>query len=344
MFLTRLANHAFALWSGQTSPAKPGREDDFPDVTGAPLDSRRLIRDRRYCHVLRQHNDLAFDDVSIDFAWKALQHQMAFVPSGSVRLVQDTIREQGNGYALAMQLGEQTPVRAFYIDKHCVTNSDYVRFVQAGGYEKPELWPQEILPWVLQFVDRSEHPGPKFWSQGSPPDDKLDHPVVGICWYEAAAYARWVGKSLPTPAEWQRAGTWPTKQSADGSEQRYPWGNSFELSRANLWQSNVGATLAVGENATGSTPNGVRQLIGNVWEWVDASYPAIHGGDLQLELEELMAEVRGAAFDTYFTSQATCQFRSAQAVLSRTANVGFRCCVAAADLTPPSTSQSLESL
>ena len=343
MFLTRLANHAFALWSGHPNPPKPPREDDFPDVTDAPLDSRRLIRDRRYCHVLHQHSDLAFDSVSMDFAWKALQHEMAFVPSGSVRLAQDSISEQGNGYTLSMQFGEQTSVHAFYIDKTCVTNADYARFVQSGGYEKSELWPQDILPWVLQFVDRSEQPGPKFWSEGAA-GNKLSHPVVGICWYEAAAYARWIGKRLPTPAEWQRAGTWPTKQSADGLEQRYPWGNSFELSRANLWQNNVGKTLAAHEISAGATPNGVRQLIGNVWEWVDAGYPGIDCGDLQLELQELMAEVRGAAFDTYFTSQATCQFRSAQAVLSRTANVGFRCCVSAADLTPHSTSKSTENL
>ena len=74
------------------------RESKFPEVTEAPLDTRRLIRNRRYCHVLSKHHDIDFDDVSIACAWKAFQHEMAFVPAGSVRLMQDAVIELDRRY------------------------------------------------------------------------------------------------------------------------------------------------------------------------------------------------------------------------------------------------------
>jgi iron(II)-dependent oxidoreductase len=240
------------------------------------------------------------------------------------------------------QLGDPNEVGSFYIDRYCITNADYARFVNAGGYEKAEFWPQEILPWVLQFTDISGKPGPAFWHDGRPPVDRLDHPVVGVSWYEANAYARWAGKRLPSSIEWQRAGTWPRKHVGDGAEQRYPWGNSFESSKANLWQSGHGSTLPVKAYPEGNTPNGVQQLIGNVWEWTDAGYAPIEEEQVQLILEEVMAEIRGAAFDTYFPSQATCQFRSGQPTLHRGGNVGFRCCISAEDLLHPSASNGAD--
>jgi iron(II)-dependent oxidoreductase len=78
----------------------------------------------------------------------------------------------------------------------------------------------------------------------------------------------------------------------------------------------------------GSTPNGVYQLVGNVWEWVAAAFECeCQDESSRIVFEQPMAEIRGGAFDTYFENQATCQFRSGQPVLYRGANVGFRCCV-----------------
>lgn len=332
MSLTSFISKSLGRWAGNSEAPVLSRDQEFPDVSDAPLDSRRLIRDRRYCHVLSNHSGVEFDDLSIVCAWKGLQHEMAYVPSGSVRLLQDRASDHGRGYRLTAAAISPVPVESFYLDRDCVTNADYARFVNAGGYEKTELWPAETLAWVLRFVDRTGEAGPKFWSNGKPAEDKLDHPVVGICWYEASAYARWAGKRLPTSAEWQRAGTWSSHHSAEGTEQRYPWGNSFQSSKANLWKNDHCATIPVDALNDGNTPNGVRQLIGNVWEWLDASYRPAPDGDVKMFLEETMAEVRGGAFDTYFASQATCQFRTGQPLLNRPANVGFRCCVSTTEL------------
>lgn len=340
MSLSTFISNTFGRWAGITPTVS--RDSRFPDVAEAPLDSRRLIRDRRYSHVLSRSADLEFDEVSIQCAWRALEHEMAYVPSGSVRVMHDTVIDRGRGYRLSESAGGQVSVESFFLDRDCITNADYARFVKAGGYDKPQLWPEDTLPWVLQFVDRAGNTGPKFWTDGEPPVDKLDHPVVGICWYEASAYARWVGKRLPTSAEWQRAGTWPKSHSGEGTEQRYPWGNAFEPSKANIWKNDLCEPIPVDALPEGSTPNGVRQLIGNVWEWLDARYCPASEGEVKVLLEETMAEVRGGAFDTYFASQATCQFRTGQPILNRAANVGFRCCVSTNDLQSPITREVTE--
>jgi iron(II)-dependent oxidoreductase len=320
-------------------PIAVGRRGGFPDVAKAPPDTRRLIRDRRYCHVLS--TELSLDDVSVSFAWKAVEYDMALVPGGGIRLVNDAAFTTASGFVFEPIPGELIQVEPLYIDRDCVTNSQYAKFAQSDGYSNPHYWPEEVLPSVLQFTDQTGLPAPKDWTDGNPPPDKLDHPVVGICWYEANAYATWVGKRLPSTEEWQRAATWAKAQSGDGTEQRYPWGNAFDPVKTNTWASGLRDTVAIDSYPAGATPNGVRHLIGNVWEWVDAQfYPNAESG-VSVMLEETMAEIRGGAFDTYFPSQSTCQFRTGQPLSYRGSNVGFRCCIGFNALPPPPDSQDL---
>ncbi len=346
MSLSSLITDAVGMWRHR--PATPEVQPvtasfEFPDVSEAPPDSRRLIRDRRYCRVLGSRGEMAFDEVSLRCAWRAVEYDMAPVPGGEVCLISDVVICEGNAFALAADPDELLTVDSLYLDRDCVTNADFARFAQADGYSDPNHWPEEVLPNVLQFVDSTGQPGPSLWANGQPPADKLDHPVVGISWYEANAYATWVGKRLPTTEEWQRAGTWPKGHSGDGSEQRYPWGNAFDPSKANIWASRRFDTCSTRNFEEGNTPNDVRQLVGNVWEWVDAQfYPAAESG-VSVTLDQTMAEIRGGAFDTYFHSQATCQFRTGQPLLFRGANVGFRCCVSVDSLpSPPENPSSVQ--
>ena len=117
-------------------------------------------------------------------------------------------------------------------------------------------------------------PGPRHWRHGRYPRGEEQHPVVGVSWYEAAAYARWVGKRLPTDAEWVKAGSWPVAAGGDSLlARRYPWGDAMDRRRANLWGSGPGRTVDVDEFAEGASVGGVEQLIGNVWEWTADSLP-----------------------------------------------------------------------
>jgi serine/threonine protein kinase len=102
----------------------------------------------------------------------------------------------------------------FWIGKYEVTNREYQKFVDAGGYQKPEYWKPAFvrngrtLSWeeaLDEFRDATGRPGPSTWELGTYPEGKADHPVCGVSWYEAAAYAEYVGGSLPVLNHWRGA-------------------------------------------------------------------------------------------------------------------------------------------
>lgn len=102
----------------------------------------------------------------------------------------------------------------YWIDRYEVPNRDYKRFLDADGYSKPEYWKQQFvrdgrrLSWaeaMNEFRDRTGRPGPAGWESGDYPEGQADFPVTGVSWYEAAAYAEFAGKSLPTVYHWNKA-------------------------------------------------------------------------------------------------------------------------------------------
>jgi iron(II)-dependent oxidoreductase len=164
--------------------------------------------------------------------------------------------------------------------------------------------------------------GPAGWVNGRHDRRLARFPVTGVCFHEAAAYARWAGYRLPDEAEWQAAATWSTLETG-GAGRRYPWGDALETAWCNIWESRCGGKLPVDMLPEGAAPNGVLQLIGNVWEWTDSPFVVGDCGDSGTG--PVMKSVRGAAFDTYFTHEAAGSFRSGLPALSRAPNVGFRC-------------------
>jgi dienelactone hydrolase len=108
----------------------------------------------------------------------------------------------------------EIPIDDYWIDRHEVTNEDYRKFVDAGGYLKREFWKQPFVrngrpvPWeeaMNLFRDATGRPGPATWELGNVPKGLEKHPVAGVSWYEAAAYAEFAGKSLPTIFHWNHA-------------------------------------------------------------------------------------------------------------------------------------------
>lgn len=134
---------------------------------------------------------------------------------------------------------------AYYIGETEVTNAEYKRFVDAHpGTRVPYGWDENWRTY---------------------PTGKADHPVAYVAWEEANAYARWVGGRLPTEAEWEKAASW---DDANKVKRRYPWGNEFDPTRCNAWESNIHETTPVTRYGTrGSSPYGVMDMAGNVWEW-----------------------------------------------------------------------------
>jgi len=271
-------------------------------------------------------------------AWKQLERHMALVPAGTLLMFPPAANGHGSvGGGMPLTFAEiplsadAFEVHTFYIDKLAVTNQEFSQFVQAGGYQETDWWPSHIWPNVMRWVDQTGRAGPRFWRDGRPERSKLDHPVTGISWYEARAYAHWVGKQLPNAPQWQRAATWHHTEHDQPQGSRFPWGDSFDASRSNVWASRIGTTVPVKQFPQGSTPNGVYQLIGNVWEWTDD--PFCLNDESRDHESNQWAEIRGGAFDTYLANQASAWFRSGQRKMARENNTGFRCAIPAADLT-----------
>ncbi len=161
------------------------------------------------------------------------------------------------------------PMPAFLIDKHEVTNSEFFAFVSAGGYRDKQFWPDKLLiggvssPWesaVKSFIDKTGIQCPRFWSGGKYPEGKENHPVTGISWYEALAYARWAGKDLPTWGQWWMAAN-------GGTERLYPWGDDALTPHLRANFGYVG-TAPVESYPLGVSPLGCYDMAGNVREWL----------------------------------------------------------------------------
>jgi iron(II)-dependent oxidoreductase len=292
------------------APYEPPHED--------PL--ARMAARQQYAAIVRdeaQWSRHAGSEHVLEQAKQALECQMALVPAGSVAIAQSINTQPG----AAEQDHEVEP---FLLDIHCVTNARFQNFVDAGGYDALEYWPEEIWPHLIELKDLTGQPGPRFWRHGRHDLRFSNHPVVGVSWYEAQAYALWVGQRLPTETEWQMAGSWHIKSSADVMR-RFPWGDAMDANRCNVWASRVRHTVPVDAYPNGAAPNHVLQLVGNVWEWTDSEYVVTdeRGGALVGEMP--MHVIRGGAFDTYFESQTSTDFRTGQIALARAHNTGFRC-------------------
>lgn len=160
---------------------------------------------------------------------------------------------------------ERVYLPEFWIDKTPVTNRQFARFVQATGYKTTaeqtgigcantgEKWEDVVgADW--------QHPG----GPATDIHDKADHPVVQVSWADAAAYAAWAGKRLPTEQEWEKA--------ARGTDGRlYPWGNQMPTHALCNFDKYEKGTTPVGQSSPqGDSPYGCVDMAGNVWEWTSS--------------------------------------------------------------------------
>ncbi|NEB80974.1 ergothioneine biosynthesis protein EgtB [Streptomyces sp. SID14478] len=166
-------------------------------------------------------------------------------------------------------------VPAFHIDTTPVTNAAYMEFLADGGYRDERWW----APAGRAMLRDGGIEAPRFWrreggqwlrrrfgvTEAVPPDE----PVLHVSWYEADAYARWAGRRLPTEEEWEKAARF---DPVSGRSTRYPWGDADPTPQhANLGQRHLRPAPA-GSYPLGESPLGVRQLIGDVWEWTASDF------------------------------------------------------------------------
>ncbi|MER6910284.1 ergothioneine biosynthesis protein EgtB [Streptomyces sp. NPDC000594] len=166
-------------------------------------------------------------------------------------------------------------VAAFHLDTTPVTCGAYLAFMADGGYGDERWW----APEGFEQIRRHAITAPLFWRReggqwlrrrfGVTEPVPLTEPVLHISWYEADAYARWAGRRLPTEEEWEKAARF---DPVSGRSRRYPWGDDDPTpDRANLGQRHL-RPAGAGSYPGGASPLGVRQLIGDVWEWTASDF------------------------------------------------------------------------
>ncbi len=192
---------------------------------------------------------LSDETMASTIVWPDDGKEMLFIPAGAFLMGSN---EGDSSY----QPEQQVYVADFYIDCWLVTNAEYKKFVDATGHPVPS--------YQVSWCDTRQYN----WDPETNmyPQDRRDYPVVLVTWKDAMAYAAWAGKRLLTEAEWERAA-----RGLNG--RRYPWGNEFMPGRCNCKETGLGGTSPVGAFSTeGDTPEGVVDMVGNVWEWTNSLF------------------------------------------------------------------------
>ena len=203
----------------------------------------------------------------------------------------------------------QVYLSAYEISRYEITNAQYRAFIEAMNRPTPR-----------------GHNGEKTWEDETLSGDA--QPVVGVTWFDAQAFAEWIGGSLPTEAQWERA--------ARGTEARlYPWGNTPPKARQHAnFARRYNRPIPVGQFPKGESPDGIADLAGNVWEWCLDEYSptayqrnakGVPRNPLNLRFRDVLRSrvIRGGAWDVgsaFLRSSLRFKFYP----LDSTHTIGFR--------------------
>lgn len=213
---------------------------------------------------------------------------MVYVPGGTFMMG----RDDGDEYE---RPAHAVTVKPFFIDTHEVTNEDYEKFVKS-----------------------TNHRGPQTWKAGAYPSGGARKPVTGVTWDDAVAYARWVGKRLPTEEEWEFAA-----RGTDG--RRYPWANTWQAGVANV--DSVTSGMAEVGTYSGASPFGAFDMVGNAWEWTSSDWAGYSGGKVTIRSYNKPKVIRGGAYLTPRESATTTYRRGwpSHGAATGYGETGFRC-------------------
>jgi len=213
-------------------------------------------------------------------AWKTARTKphLVEIPEGKATLGQQQIGEDEFGWDNEFAAHE-VEVQEFAIENNNVTNHDFLRFVQAGGYENRALWGKEAWEWKQK--EGIEHP--MFWRREGnlwlymtmfgAVRLPLEWPVY-VSHAEATAYANWMGRKLPTEAQFHRA-AYGTPEGA--KERTYPWGEEKPGSKHGNFGFQHWDPSPVGAHPAGASAFGVQDLVGNGWEWTRTPFAPFSG-------------------------------------------------------------------
>ena len=201
--------------------------------------------------VAEQYTDIqrqSFQQTTHQTVSHDVPNDMVYIPAGEFQMGSDEKEAKKS----------EKPVHsvytdAFFMDRYLVTNAQFKAFIDANPKWQVPLWLGNSF-----FPKYRDTDYLKNWYKGNYPKGKADHPVNWVSWYAAMAYAQWVGKRLPTEAEWEKAAR------SGMTRQKYPWGHTIHTSSAN-YDKHVGETSPI--DAYPPNRYGLYDMVGNVTEW-----------------------------------------------------------------------------
>lgn len=262
---------------------------------------------------------LLWSVLSLTGCFNAPPEGMVLIPGGTFFQGTNSIDTEGHALEIGLEkpwYADESPQQKiilpdFYIDRFEVTNQEYYLFSQMTDRKPPSHWKG------LKFSEGKEH-----------------YPVTNVTFFDAAAYAEWAGKRLPTEKEWEKAARGPDRYL-------YPWGNEFDFGAANISRSNKkkrGLGLKpVGSFPLGASIYGVQDMIGNAWEWVWDYYLPYPGSKYKTPdfgkkfvvvrgLSYLgIGHFRGKDYKKAVALKARASYREKLIPFDRKIDVGFRC-------------------
>ena len=302
-----------ALWSGQMA-ALLGREDVARDVEkpeGGPAYLARLLP--RLLQVMRESKLGAIERAEAGRALAKLgdprpevldvdRMEFCLVPAGPFWMGSD--KDDQAAYDDERPSHQVNLAYDYWLARYPVTVSQFEAFVTAGGYREPRYWPEARAAKVWDgkcgmLKGRYDSEPRDRPADSGEPYNLANHPAVGLTWYEALAFTRWLTEGwqragrllvgwqarLPSEAEWEKAargalqiprqplaGQWqasaaPPMQSNPKVKRSYPWGDKTDTNLANYDETRIETTSAVGGFPDGVSPYGCEEMSGNVWEW-----------------------------------------------------------------------------
>jgi len=247
--------------SGADVSIRPYRGDPnaWRTIGKTPLQKVRLPRDAYVWRFTKPGFTVSFYLGEITAPDGILGWGLKLRPEGSVPPEMVPVMDNHVDLTYPLSGADKVYITDFLIDRHEVTNQEYKKFVDAGGYQKREFWKQPLVkdgravPWedaVALFRDATGRPGPATWEVGDYPKGHENYPVSGVSWYEAAAYAEFVGKSLPTVYHWMGAS------------------QAWDLTPLIVHGSNFGGQGSQPVGSVGAlSGSGTTDMAGNVKEW-----------------------------------------------------------------------------